>query len=266
MNAPGSTASSALDAPIRLVQTPRMIRRLLCLTLVPTALLALSACGFQLRDALSLPAGLDPVKVVSTDRYSPLAESLAESLTRAGAVPATPDVAAPAVLDLQVERWGDTPISVDERGRAQEFNLRYAVVFELRNGDGTVLVPQQNIELARAYISAPTNSIGTDSERDTLMREMQREMTASILRRIDAAASGGTPVGGSDEVFLELTDAARAAMEAADAMAPLPPAGEAGAGQVDPAPAGSNPADEDGADPLESETVEPVEPTPGLPR
>jgi len=225
-----------------------MIRRLLCLTLVSTALLALSACGFQLRDALSLPAGLDPVKVVSTDRYSPLAESLAESLTLAGAVPATPDVTNPAVLEILVERWGDTPISVDERGRAQEFNLRYAVVFELRNGDGTVLVRQQNIELARAYISSPTSSIGTESERDTLMRELQREMAASVLRRIDAAASGGTPVGGSDKVFIELTDAAKAAMEAAETVAPLPEATEAA------------PDDEATDEPA------PVEPVPGQPR
>lgn len=33
-------------------------------TSLAAAVLALSACGFQLRDALSLPAGLDPVKVV----------------------------------------------------------------------------------------------------------------------------------------------------------------------------------------------------------
>ena len=104
--------------------------------------LALSACGFHLRGAMALPYNLDPVKVVSTDRYSPLALTLAEALTRAGATPATADTENPAVLELLAERWGDTPVSVDERGRAQEFSLRYAVVFELRNGDGTLLVPR----------------------------------------------------------------------------------------------------------------------------
>lgn len=248
-----------------------MIRRLLSLTVVSAILLALSACGFQLRDALSLPANLDPVKVVATDRYSPLAESLAQALTRAGAVPATPDVANPAVLEILTERWGDTPISVDERGRAQEFNLRYAVVFELRNGDGTVLVPRQNIELARAYISVPANSIGTEGERDTLMRELQREMVASVLRRIDAAASGGTPVGGSDEVFIELTDAAKAAMEAADSLAPLPapvepvptePAPAEPTGESDPDP---EPVPEPTPDPPTGADETNVEPTPGQP-
>lgn len=182
--------------------------------------LALSACGFHLRGAMALPYNLDPVKVVSTDRYSPLALTLAEALTRAGATPATADTENPAVLELLAERWGDTPVSVDERGRAQEFSLRYAVVFELRNGDGTLLVPRQNIELSRDYISVPEASIGTEGERDILVREMRREMAASVLRRIDAAASEGGVVG-ADKVFIELTDAAEAAMEAANAM-PLP--------------------------------------------
>jgi len=193
-----------------------MTLRLLTVVLV----LALSACGFHLRGAMSLPDNLDPVKVVSTDRYSPLAETLAGALTRAGAQPATPETENPAVLELLAEKWGDTPVSVDERGRAQEFSLRYAVVFELRNGDGTLLVPRQNVELSRDYISVPDASIGTEGERDILVRELQREMAASVLRRIDAAVSRGSIVN-PDEIFGEPTDAARAAMEAANAL-PLP--------------------------------------------
>ena len=250
----------ALDAVSRLVQTPRMIPRLLKFTAVPALLLALSACGFQLRDALTLPANLDPVKVVSNDRYSPLAESLALSLERAGAEPATAATEAPAVLDLLVEKWGDTPISVDSFGRAQEFSLRYAVAFELRNGDGTVLVPRQNIELSRDYISVPTNSIGTEGERDILVRELRREMAASILRRIDAASSGGSLVGGSDKVFLELTDAAQAAMDAAEAM--QPPTPEPAGSTEEPAPEGADP---DGDVPADVNDTD-VEPAPIQPR
>ncbi len=195
-----------------------MIRRLLPFILV----LALPACGFQLRDALTLPADLDPVKVVSTSRYSPLADRLEQSLTRAGAIPATSAVARPAMLEIKAERWGDTPLSVDARGRAQEFSLRYAVVFEMRNGDGTVLVPQQSIELSRDYISVPTNSIGIEGEREILVREMQRDMAASILRRVDAVSTLDTVSEDPSKVFQGTTDAARAAMEAAGSMPPPP--------------------------------------------
>lgn len=196
--------------------TRRPLRALAPVVLV----LALSACGFQLRNALTLPPDLGPVKVVSVDRYSPLAESLATSLTRAGAVPATDEAAPSAVLDLLSERWGDLPIAIDAFGRSQEYSLRYAVIFELRRADGTVLVPQQAIELSRDYIAAPTNAIGTEGEREVLVRELRREMAAAVLRRIDAVAR--RQEGGAAATFTPAeTDAAKAAMEAVGDMPPV---------------------------------------------
>ena len=159
-----------------------MIRRLFPVVLV----LALSACGFQLRNALTLPPDLGPVKVVSVDRTSPLAESLARSLSRAGAIPAAATDTNAAVLDVLAERWGDTPVSVDQFGRSLEFSLRYAVIFELRKADGSVLVPRQTIEQSRDYVSNPVNAIGTEGEREILQRELRREMASAVLRRIDA--------------------------------------------------------------------------------
>ena len=150
--------------------------------------LALSACGFHLRNALSLPADLGPVKVVSPDPYSPLAESLEDSLERTGVVAAKPEMGANvATLQLLSERWADTPIAIDEVGRAQEFSLRYAVIFTLLDASGRQLVPQQAIELSRDYIAPPADSIGKTSERELLVREVRRDMAAAILRRIDAA-------------------------------------------------------------------------------
>jgi LPS-assembly lipoprotein len=174
--------------------------------------LGLGACGFHLRNALSLPSDLGPLRVVSRDPYSQLGESLSEALTRAGATPAPAPVAADAApvdgseppveqvatLQIRSERWGTTPLSVDQRGRAQEYTLRYAVVFRLTRADGTDLVPLQVVELSRDYISVPTNSAGTEGEREILAKEMRRDMVASILRRIDAASSAPARVDGSE--------------------------------------------------------------------
>lgn len=161
-----------------------MIRRLLPLALV----LSLSACGFHLRNALELPDNLGPVRVASADPYSPLAQSLTLALERSGAAIAGTDMRDSAVLDVLSERWGDTPVSVDAIGRTQELSLRYAVSFEMRGATGNVLVPQQTIELARDYVSNPTNSIGTEGEREILVRELRREMVASVMRRIDTVS------------------------------------------------------------------------------
>lgn len=163
--------------------------------LLAILMLGLSACGFHLRSALSLPPDLGPVRVVAGDPYSPLADTLAEALERAGAT-AAPEGARSGVATLRIrsEKWASTPISVDQFGRAQEYTLRYAVVFSLDRADGSNLVPQQAVELARDYISVPTRSTGTEGERELLSREMRKEMVASILRRIDAASRAPTPV------------------------------------------------------------------------
>ncbi|MEO6263494.1 MAG: LPS assembly lipoprotein LptE, partial [Luteimonas sp.] len=135
-----------------------------------------------------------PLRVVSPDPYSPLAQSLSEALTRAGATAAAEGVKDNvATLRVVSERWGNTPLSVDAFGRAQEYTLRYAVIFDLRRADGSDLVPQQAIELSRDYISVPTRSTGTEGEREILGRELRREMVASILRRIDAVSRLPTP-------------------------------------------------------------------------
>lgn len=169
-----------------LVQTAPMIRSALSALLTTLLALSLSACGFHLRDALLLPPDLGPLRVAARNPDSMLVLALEQSLVRAGATLATDDAA--ATLNVVGERWGNTPISVDQFGRSQEFTLRYAVIFNLRRADGSDLVPQQAIELSRDYISVPTNSAGTEGEREILARELRREMVASILRRIDAVA------------------------------------------------------------------------------
>ena len=170
----------------------RMTRLIAILVLA----LGLTACGFHLRSALRLPPDLGPVRVVAKDPYSPLAESLAVALEQAGAVSAPQDATGEvATLRIRLEKWGQTPISIDQFGRAQEYTLRYAVMFSLDKADGTNVVPEQTVELSRDYVSVPTRSTGAEGERELLAREMQKEMTASILRRIDAASRAPMPVG-----------------------------------------------------------------------
>ena len=178
-----------LAARHRVVQTGAMIRILFAALLA----LALSACGFHFRNAVSLPQGLGPLRVVAGDPYSPLADSLAEALELAGATPAGAATDKVATLQVLSERWGDTPLSVDAFGRSQEFTLRHAVIFEMRAADDTILVPQQAIELTRDYISSPTRSLGTGGEREILAAELRREMVSAILRRIDMATRASLP-------------------------------------------------------------------------
>ena len=151
----------------------------------------LAGCGFHLRNALNLPENLGPVRVLAADRYSPLAEMLAAGLERAGAVAAPADRSDVATLQVVSEQWVDTPISHDQFGRAQEYALRYAVVFSMKRADGSDAVPQQAVELSRDYLAPVVDSIGKASEREMLVVELRRDMAAAILRRVDAASKPG---------------------------------------------------------------------------
>lgn len=157
------------------------------LLLVLLVALGLAGCGFHMRNTLMLPADTAAVNVVSTAPYSELVKLLRRSLLASGATLAGDDASAPASqLQVLSERWGDLPIAIDAQGRAQEYSLRYAVIFIFRREDGSELVPQQVIELSRDYVSPPTDATGTTTEREILADELRREMAASIIRRIDS--------------------------------------------------------------------------------
>ena len=165
-----------------------MTSRLLALVLIAGLL---SGCGFHLRNSLNLPENLGPVRVLAVDRYSPLADMLSDGLARAGALSAPVDATDVATLQVVSEEWVDTPISHDQFGRAQEYALRYGVVFSMKRADGSDAVPQQAVELSRDYLAPVVDSIGKASEREMLVVELRRDMAAAILRRVDAASKPG---------------------------------------------------------------------------
>ena len=145
---------------------------------------ALSACGFHPRATLALADELGPVKVVTSDPYSPLAYGLATALERAGAEPA--DAAADAAtLYVRAERLETRPLSVDRQAQVREYESRYVVKFELRDAAGKVRVPLQEIALSREYTYDALSPGGSPQEQELLQAELRRDMQAAILRRID---------------------------------------------------------------------------------
>ncbi len=120
-----------------------MTRLLLALVLLS----GLTGCGFHLRNKLKLPDNTPAVKVESASQYSELVKLLNRGLVSSGATLAADDATDGfALLKVSAERWGNRAIALDAQGRAQEYSLRYAVIFTFYTADGKVLVPQQVIE------------------------------------------------------------------------------------------------------------------------
>ena len=152
--------------------------------LLLSVFVALSGCGFHPRATLALADELGPVKVVTSDPYSPLAYGLATALERAGAEPAVEGQDA-ATLYVRSERMQTRPLSVDRQAQVREYESRYIVKFELRDAAGAVLVPLQEIALSREYTYDALAPGGSPQEQELLQAELRRDMQAAILRRID---------------------------------------------------------------------------------
>jgi LPS-assembly lipoprotein len=164
------------------------LRLLLCAAML--ALLA--ACGFHPRGELQLPPNLGPVKVQASDPYSPLTDRLERALARAGA-PVAGDDGKTAMLRIAGETFREGPLSVDDQSRVREYILTYVVSFEFTAADGGVLVPLQEVRLQRDFTYDVSHALGSASEQGTIREEMQRDMAASILRRIGIALRIKTP-------------------------------------------------------------------------
>jgi len=154
--------------------------------LVSLCLLAvLSACGFQPRGKLAVASELGPVKVETSDPYSPLAQGLSTALLRAGAAPAVQGQPS-ATLRIRSERLRTRPLAVDRNARVREYQTRYRVVFDVIGADGRARVRSQEIELSREFTYDVGAAVGSPAEQELLQQEMQRDMQAAILRRLDA--------------------------------------------------------------------------------
>lgn len=146
----------------------------------------LSACGFQLRQDIVLPASLATLRVDVADPYGPLQRNLSQVLERAGATVVSTATGV-AVLRVFANRMDRLPLSVGDTGRVQEYLMKYEVEFELVDAAGATVLPRQAVILERDYTFDTLQALGTPGEEEVVKAELERDMVQAILRRIEAA-------------------------------------------------------------------------------
>ena len=150
----------------------------------------LSACGFRLRGEVILPPELSRLRLDMDESGPRIRRDLVNALERGGVtfVPAgTPDV---AVLRLPVNRASTEALSISEQARVTEYAVRHRVELEILAADGSVLLPRQEILLERDFVFDRLDALGVAGQEEALMRDLEREMVRSILRRIESLEAG----------------------------------------------------------------------------
>jgi LPS-assembly lipoprotein len=170
-----------------------MMLRRLPLAVVALIALLLAGCGFHLRKEASLPPSMKKVHIQIADTSSPLAKNLAKALPRSGVEVVDTVEPGVAIMNISANAFFTDVLSVGGNARATEYSLRYHVELEVTDSNGTALLPKQTIELARTFTFDASQALGVAAEIDLLTQELQRDMTDTILRRLEAIANA-TPV------------------------------------------------------------------------
>lgn len=144
----------------------------------------LAACGFQLRGQATLPF---ETLYISFPVGNPIGTDLRRFI-KAGTSTRLVDDPKTAQATLEVISAANERqiMSVSGGGRVREFELRYRVSFRLVDAKGAELIPVNEIALRRILPFTDAQVVAKEGEEAMLVREMQSDAAAQILRRLEA--------------------------------------------------------------------------------
>ncbi len=149
--------------------------------------LALSACGFQLRQAPDFAFRTLYVAVV---KASPLGDELKRSMASAGKVQVLTEArqiaTADVVLDLLTDQREKVVVGVSASGQVREFQLRVRLKFRLRTPQGKDLIPETELLQQRDFSYNETAALAKEVEEAMLFRSMQSDLVQQVMRRLAA--------------------------------------------------------------------------------
>ena len=148
-------------------------------------LCALSACGFQLRQApnysfRTLFSGLPET--------SAFGQELKRNIASSGQVEVISDPKqverADVIFDLLQELPEKVILSRTSAGAVREFQLRFRIRFKLRTRDGIELIPDTELVQERDISFSETAALSKETEEALLYRDMRSDLVQQVLRRL----------------------------------------------------------------------------------
>ena len=152
----------------------------ICLILATSLLL--SACGFHLRGAYTLP--YESLYIDLPDN-SVLGAGLKRQIRASGGT-RMPELKEEAqAIFLQITELRERQIlSLSTSGRVREVRLRFRFAFRVVDPKGRDLVPTTGIELTRDLTYDDSAILAKDQDEQLLWRDMESDLVQQVLRRL----------------------------------------------------------------------------------
>lgn len=150
------------------------------------ALLALGACGFQLRGEARLPEVMATTHLQVPDDSSPFARELELRLRANGVTLVGAGVADASRLRVARERIRREALTISGDARVREFELVYEVEFSLSDPAGAVLIEPEVLRMTRDFRFDEQEILAATREEEFLRAELIRAMAAQLIRRLES--------------------------------------------------------------------------------
>jgi len=147
----------------------------------------ISACGFHLRGNIPLSDGIKNMFVVAPD--GTFKDQLERILTRAGAEPASVKSGADVILNVTDASVQRTIGTLDDRGKANSYNLIFSVQYSLDGSNGEKVRPSTSIIESRRYNFDPNQVVESEAEEAELLEAMEEEVSLRIVRQLSTVTN-----------------------------------------------------------------------------
>ena len=163
----GSTVRAGLMVPIL---------ALLCVAL-------LLGCGFQLRGKVELPPEMSRTYITGLPRFTEFGANLRRQLRANGIEVVDAADESTATLRITRNRRGKRVLSVNDKGKVQEYELSVSVAFEVK-GQDTMLLDNQTISLQREFLFDENDVLGKAQEEQLVFRDMRKDLVRLMIFRL----------------------------------------------------------------------------------
>ena len=145
---------------------------------------ALAGCGFQLRGAVSVPEGLEPIHLQAGGL---IRQALDDRLEASGVQLTASPQDAGLVLRILDQSRSSRVVAVDRAGKALAFALEYRIRFDAVDATGERLIAPRALKLERTFDDNPDVAVlGKQLESEIIYRDLAADAADQVLLSLRA--------------------------------------------------------------------------------
>jgi LPS-assembly lipoprotein len=142
----------------------------------------LTSCGFHLRGDTEMPMHLRTLAVMPDNPYEPLQRNIRRALRQAD-VEIVQSPTGVYSLNIDSAALTRSVMIIGTDGQAKQEELIYTLVYTIKPPKGEPM-KSQTIKVQRILNVDYNRTLGQNLEENTLVNEMQFEVTAQLMRRL----------------------------------------------------------------------------------